>query len=103
MHTIKLNIQYNVFDKVIYFLNNLPSNEIKIVADTLINDWSHLKVEIDKRTTCGINEKSHEEKIELLLLNPYMSVTCKDKSELSISRVYNASVGYINKFNQEIK
>ena len=68
----------------------------------------------------------YEEKIELLLLNPYMGVTCKaklinrdcrvlvyqshliiykadkDKSELFIIRVYHASVDYINKFNQEI-
>ena len=69
----------------------------------------------------------YEEKIELLLLNPYMGVACKaklinkdcrvlvyqnhliiyrvdkDKSELFIIRVYHASVDYINKFNQEIK
>ena len=44
MHTIKLNIQDNVFDKVIYFLNNLPSNEVEIVEDTLIDDLSHLEV-----------------------------------------------------------
>ena len=45
MHTIKLNIQDSVFDKVIYFLNNLPANE----------------VEIDKGLTSGISKKSHEE------------------------------------------
>ena len=68
----------------------------------------------------------YEEKIELLLSNPYMDVACKaklinrdcrvlvyqshliiykvdkDKSELFIIRVYHASVDYINKFNQEI-
>jgi len=27
MHSIRLNIQDSVFDKVIYFLNNLPKNE----------------------------------------------------------------------------
>ena len=61
MHTIKLNIQNSVFDKVIYFLNNLPSNEVEIVEDTLIDDWSQLEVEIDKGLTSGISEKSHEE------------------------------------------
>ncbi len=63
MHTIKLNIQDSVFDKVIYFLNNLPANEVEIVEDTLIDDWSHLEVEIDKGLTSGISEKSHEELI----------------------------------------
>ena len=63
MHTIKLNIQDSVFDKVIYFLNNLPSNEVEIVEDTLIDDWSHLEAEIDKGLTSGISEKSHEELI----------------------------------------
>ena len=78
--------------------------------------------------TNAINYLSdYEEKVELLLSNPYMGVACKvkrinrdcrvlvyqshliiyrvdkDKSELFISRVYHASVDYINKFNQEIK
>ena len=61
MHTIKLNIQDSVFDKVIYFLNNLPSNEVEIVENTLIDDWSHLEIEIDKGLTSGISKKSHEE------------------------------------------
>ncbi len=63
MHTIKLNIQDSVFDKVIYFLNNLPANEVEIVEDTLIDDWSHLEIEIDKGLTSGISERSHEELI----------------------------------------
>jgi len=33
MHSIKLNIQDSVFDKVIYFLQNLPKNEVKIISD----------------------------------------------------------------------
>jgi len=33
MHTIKLNIQDSVFEKVIYFLQNLPKNEVEIVED----------------------------------------------------------------------
>ncbi len=63
MHTIKLNIQDSVFDKVIYFLNHLPSNEVEIVEDTIIDDWTHLEIEIDKGLTSGISEKSHEEMI----------------------------------------
>ena len=69
----------------------------------------------------------YEEKIELLLSNPYMGVACKAKrinrdcrvlvyqshlivynvdknnNELFIIRIYHASEDYINKFNQEIK
>lgn len=36
MHTLKLNIQDDVFDKVIYFLNNLPKNDIEIVENKII-------------------------------------------------------------------
>ena len=34
MHTIRVEIQDNVFDKVIYFLKNLPVNEVKVIDDT---------------------------------------------------------------------
>ena len=34
MRTIKLNIQDNVFDKVYYFLSNLPKSEVEIVEYT---------------------------------------------------------------------
>ncbi|MEA1914903.1 MAG: hypothetical protein U9N30_06270 [Campylobacterota bacterium] len=44
MHTIKLNIQDSAFDKVIYFLNNLPKNDIEIIEDNSVQDnWSHLR------------------------------------------------------------
>jgi hypothetical protein len=36
MHTVKLNIQDSVFDKVIYFLQNLPKNEVEIIEDTKV-------------------------------------------------------------------
>lgn len=36
MHTIQLKIQDNVFEKVIYFLNNLPKNEVEIVEEESI-------------------------------------------------------------------
>ena len=61
MHTIKLNIQDNVFDKVIYFLQNLPSNEVEIVEETVVEDWSHLESEIDKGLNSGVSDQSHEE------------------------------------------
>jgi hypothetical protein len=33
MHSVKLEIKDNVFDKVIYFLQNLPKNEVTIVEN----------------------------------------------------------------------
>lgn len=33
MHTLKLNIQDSVFEKVIYFLQNLPRNEVEIIEE----------------------------------------------------------------------
>jgi len=62
MHTIKLNIQDSVFDKVIYFLNNLPSNEVEIIEEKIIaDDWSHLESEIDKGMNSAMSSKTHEE------------------------------------------
>ena len=37
MHSVKLEIKDNVFDKVIYFLKNLPKNEVTIVEDIQIH------------------------------------------------------------------
>jgi len=33
MHTVKLQIEDSVFDKVIYFLKNLPQNEVHIIDE----------------------------------------------------------------------
>ena len=33
MHSIRLEIEDSVFDKVIYFLQNLPKDEVKIVEE----------------------------------------------------------------------
>ncbi|NWF66801.1 MAG: hypothetical protein HXX81_04955 [Campylobacterales bacterium] len=41
MKTITIQINDNVFDKVIYFLENLPKKDIKIISDidtTLVNE-----------------------------------------------------------------
>ena len=61
MHAVKLNIQDSVFDKVIYFLQSLPSNEVEIVEDTIIENWSHLEEKIDEGLRSGVSSKSHEE------------------------------------------
>ena len=34
MHSIRLEIEDSVFEKVIYFLQHLPENEVKIVEET---------------------------------------------------------------------
>ncbi len=60
MHAVKLNIKDSVFNKVIYFLQNLPSSEIEIVENTIVEDWSHLEVEIDKGLQSGVSNKFHE-------------------------------------------
>jgi len=62
MYTIKLNVQDNVFDKIIYFLQNLPKDEVEIVENSLIKeDWSYLESEIDAGMRSGISNKSHDE------------------------------------------
>lgn len=62
MHTIKLNIQDNVFDKIIYFLQNLPKDEVEIVENSLIKeDWSYLESEVDVGMRSGVSNKSHDE------------------------------------------
>ena len=65
MHTIKLNIQDSVFDKVIYFLNNLPSDEVEIIEEKICaEDWSHLESEIEKGMNSPMSSKTHEEIFE---------------------------------------
>ncbi len=61
MHTITLHIEDTVFDKVIYFLKNLPSSEVEIVESTHTYNVSHLEVEIDKGVASGISDKSHQD------------------------------------------
>jgi hypothetical protein len=39
MYSVKLEINDNVFDKVIYFLQNLPKNEVKVdIVKEIKND-----------------------------------------------------------------
>lgn len=64
MHTVKLHIEDKVFDKVIYFLKNLPKNEVEIVEDIIVEDWSHLELEIEKGLNSGVSNKSHEDIIK---------------------------------------
>jgi len=64
MHTLKLNIQDSVFDKILYFLQNLPKDEVEIVENSMTKeDWSYLETEIDKGIDSGVSNKSHHEVI----------------------------------------
>ena len=64
MHTIKLHIEDKVFDKIMYFLNNLPKNEVRIVENSVIDDFSYLEQEIDLGLNSGLSNKSHEDIIK---------------------------------------
>ncbi len=44
MHSIKLEIEDSVFDKVIYFLQNLPKNEVKIVENIKNSDPKEMDI-----------------------------------------------------------
>jgi len=35
MHRLTLDVQDNVLDKIFYFLNNLPTKEVKIIKDEI--------------------------------------------------------------------
>jgi len=66
MKTIKLQIADNVFEKVFYFLNNLPKDEVMIVENSEVEDWSFLEKEIQKGLDSGISNKTHEDIIKNL-------------------------------------
>lgn len=37
MHTLKLKVQDSVFDKIMYFLQNLPKSEVEIIEERVIS------------------------------------------------------------------
>jgi hypothetical protein len=47
MHSIRLEIEDSVFDKVIYFLQNLPKDEVKIVEELKSKDYESRKSNSD--------------------------------------------------------
>lgn len=67
MRTIKLNIQDNVFDKVYYFLSNLPKSEVEIVEYTNQDDLSTLESEIETSLNSKVLKKSHDEIFDELI------------------------------------
>ncbi len=57
MHTVKLHIEDRVFDKVIYFLKNLPKNEVLIEEDS-IKEYSITELYEDKIETKAFSNHS---------------------------------------------
>lgn len=57
MHTVKLHIEDKVFDKVIYFLKNLPKNEVFIEEDN-IREYSLTELYKDKIETKSFSNYS---------------------------------------------
>ena len=72
MHTIKLHIEDKVFDKVIFFLQNLPKNEVSIIEEKVeestiktINE-DHLEIKNFSNHSANLIEEwkdSNEDKI----------------------------------------
>ena len=67
MRTIKLNIQDNVFDKVYYFLSNLPKSEVEIVEYSNEDDLSTLESEIEKSLNSKVLKKSRDKIFDELI------------------------------------
>lgn len=57
MRTIKLHIEDKVFDKVIYFLKNLPKNEVLIEEDN-IKEYSLAELYKEKIETKSFSDHS---------------------------------------------
>lgn len=36
MHTLKLKVHDNVFDKIMYFLQNIPKNEVEVIEEKVL-------------------------------------------------------------------
>ena len=61
MHTLKLTVEDDIYQNVMFLLSNLKVKGLKIEEEVACEDWSHLESEIDKGLNSGISSKSHEE------------------------------------------
>jgi hypothetical protein len=60
MHSIKLNVEDNIYNHVMFLLNSLNNKDLQIVEDKLVTeDWSYLESQIDIGLNSGTSEKSH--------------------------------------------
>ena len=74
MHSIRLNIEDSVFDKVIYFLQNLPKNEVSIVETKIIEDiivknedwdyWSEEEISNFGKYSIGLSSNDFDDDYE---------------------------------------
>ena len=69
MYRLILNVNDNVLDKVFYFLNNLPKQDVKIVVNEIIEQEQDLDfisnltnkpIVVNKSTTFLSRNESHE-------------------------------------------
>lgn len=69
MHTITIKVNDKVFDKVVYFLNNLPKRDIEIISnkseykregEDFISFLANNPVKVEKDTTFLTREEAHE-------------------------------------------
>ncbi len=56
MHSLKLNIKDSVFGKIIYFLQNLPKNEVEIVEDVIIEGDNKESIDFSKYKISAFTE-----------------------------------------------
>jgi hypothetical protein len=62
MHTLTLNIQDSLLDKVLDFLQNLPENKIHIIENRAIEDFDYWsEKEINDIGKIGFHSNSFEE------------------------------------------
>jgi len=60
MHTLKIRLEDNVFEKVMNFLHQLPKHEVSILEDNVV-ELSELEKEIQKGLDSGVSNKTHAE------------------------------------------
>jgi len=63
MHTLKIRLEDNVFEKVMNFLHKLPKHEVSILEDNVV-ELSEIEKEIQKGFDSGMSKKTHTEIIK---------------------------------------
>jgi len=70
MHTITLNVKDNVFDKIIYFLKNLPKDEVEIIEDKVVKEnedidyWSEEELKNFGKYSVGLSSNDFDDEDE---------------------------------------
>ncbi len=69
MHTLTIKVNDRVFDKVVYFLNNLPKHDIEIISnksehkkegEDFISFLANNPIKVEKDITFLTREEAHE-------------------------------------------